>query len=284
MHGYVSGRRRMRARVAAPVLSMLAVLLALPAVAQGAPEGAQLFSQRCASCHTVGQGDRVGPDLMGVLTRREESWVTQFLKSPGAMIDGGDPVANALLQKFNGIRMPDQQLSEEERKGLFAFLRACAEKGSCEPGATGPKLASDASPEEVERGQRLFTGQVALANGGPACIGCHNVRGIGVVGGGTLARDLTFVYARGGERKMTPALQSMDFPLMKDLYGKAPLTEAEQFELKAYLAHVSRDGTPPRKDRDFFYLGFVGLCIALGFIGIVLGGRGRGKDGERGDT
>ncbi|WP_257455207.1 c-type cytochrome [Archangium lipolyticum] len=278
MGTYVPSRRQRRALAVTPALPMLALLAALPAAAQGIPEGAKLFSERCASCHTVGQGDRVGPDLMGVLTRREESWVTTFLKSPGAMIDGGDPVAGELLKKFNGIRMPDQQLSDDERKGLFAFFRDCTEKGSCQPGATGPKLASDATPEEMEHGRQLFEGEVALANGGPACIGCHDVRGIGVVGGGTLARDLTFSFARLGERKMTPALKEMSFPLMKELYGKAPLTDAEQFELKAYLANVSRDGTPPRKDRDFFYLGFVGLGVALGFIGIVLGGRGRAKD------
>ncbi|PTL77736.1 cytochrome C [Vitiosangium sp. GDMCC 1.1324] len=264
--------------MAVAALPMLALLVSLPVAAQGVPEGAQLFSQRCASCHTVGQGDRVGPDLMGVLTRREESWVTTFLKSPGAMIDSGDPVVSGLLKKFNGVRMPDQQLSDDERKGLFAFFRDCADKGSCQPGATGPKLASDASPEEIELGRQLFEGRVALANGGPACIGCHNVRDIGVVGGGTLARDLTFSFARLGERKMTPALKEMAFPLMKELYGKAPLVDAEQYALKAYLAQVSRDGTPPRKDRDFFYLGFVGLGVALGFIGIVLGGRGRAKD------
>ncbi|OJT21151.1 cytochrome C [Archangium sp. Cb G35] len=277
MDTYVLSRRQGRA-LAVAALPMLALLAALPAAAQGVPEGAQLFNQRCASCHTVGQGDRVGPDLMGVLTRREESWVTSFLKSPGAMIDGGDPIANELLGKFNGIRMPDQQLTDDERKGLFAFFRDCAEKGSCQPGDTGPKLASDATPEQIEHGRQLFEGRAALANGGPPCIGCHNVRDIGVVGGGTLARDLTFAYARLGERKLTPALKDMDFPLMKDLYGKAPLTDAEQYEVKAYLASVSRDGTPPRKDRDFFYLGFVGMGVALGFIGIVLGGRGRAKD------
>lgn len=274
---YVPGRRRMRA-LAVAALPMLALLVSLPAAARGVAEGSQLFSQRCATCHSVGQGDRVGPDLMGVLKRREESWVTTFLESPGAAIDSGDPVANELVKKFNNIRMPDQQLTNDERKGLFAFFRDCAEKGSCQAAATGPKLASDATPEEIEHGRQLFEGRVALANGGPACIGCHNVRDIGVVGGGTLARDLTFSFARLGERKMTPALKQMGFPLMKDLYGKAPLTDAEQYDVKAYLAQVSRDGTPPRKDRDFFYLGFVGLGVALGFIGIVLGGRGRSKD------
>ncbi len=74
-----------------------------------------------------------------------------------------------------------------------------------------------------------------------------------------------------------PALKSLDFPLMRELYAKAPLTREEQYALKAYLWSLSRDGTPPRRDRDFVYLGVVGMLVALGFIGLVWGGR---KGGE----
>jgi hypothetical protein len=61
---------------------------------------------------------------------------------------------------------------------------------------------------------------------------------------------------------------------MRELYAKTPLTEEEQYAVKAYLADVSRDGSRPRKDRDFFFLGVVGLIAALGFIGLVWGPRG----------
>jgi mono/diheme cytochrome c family protein len=248
------------------------MLLALPARAEEPSQAAVLFTRRCATCHTLGEGDKIGPDLVGVMDRREEAWLTRFLQSPGALIDAQDPVAVGLVQKFNGVRMPDQQLTDAQRQELFAYFRECTGKGGCKAPVSA-KLASDATPEEIERGQRLFEGREPLAKGGPACAGCHDVRGLGLAGGGTLARELTFAFARLGDRGMTPALAKLDQPLMRELYAQAPLTEAEQYELKAFLAHVSRDGTPRRPDRDFFYLGVVGLFAALGFIGVIRGGR-----------
>ena len=276
MRTQAQGGRPRPARRFVPVIQLLAMLAAPAALAQGAQQGAQLFTQRCASCHTAGEGDRVGPDLRGVLDRRDEAWVTRFIQSPGALIDSGDPVANELLKKFNGIRMPDQSLNDAERASLYAFFRECTAKGgsACKPSAAA-KMGTDATPEEVALGRRLFEGGEPLANGGPACIGCHDVRGIGVAGGGTLGPDLTFTFARKGERGIRPLLATLDSPLMRELYAKAPLTEEEQYAVKAYLADASRDGSKPRKDKDFFFLGVVGLLAALGFIGIVWGPRGK---------
>jgi cytochrome c2 len=276
----LGGRRRPAHRLV-PVIQLLAVLVAPAALAQGAASGARLFTQRCASCHSVGEGDRVGPDLHGVLERRDEAWLTRFIQSPGALIDAGDPVATALLKQFNGIRMPDQALNDTERASLFAFFRDCAAKGrgACKP-SPAAKPGTDATPEEVARGRRLFEGTEALAHGGPACLGCHDVRGIGVAGGGTLGPDLTFAFARRGDRGLSPLLAKLDTPLMRELYAKAPLTEEEQYAVKAYLADTSRDGSKPRRDRDFFFLGVVGLLAALGFIGLVWGPRGKDPHGH----
>lgn len=276
MRTQAQGGRPRPARRFVPVIQLLALLVAPAALAQGAKQGAQLFTQRCASCHSVGEGDRVGPDLHGVLERRDEAWVTRFVQSPGALIDAGDPVANELLKQFNGIRMPDQALNDTERASLYAFFRDCTAKakGACKP-SPASKPGTDATPEEVALGRQLFEGRQALAHGGPACIGCHDVRGAGVAGGGTLGPNLTFTFARQGDRGLSPLLATLDTPLMRELYARAPLTEEEQYAVKAYLADASRDGSRPRKDRDFFFLGVVGLLAALGFIGIVWGPRGK---------
>ncbi|MCP3057941.1 cytochrome c [Myxococcus sp. K38C18041901] len=265
------GRRPRQERTLVPIIPLLALLAAPAALAQStARQGAQLFTQRCATCHSMGEGDRIGPDLHGVLERREEAWVTRFMKSPGALIDSGDPVATELLAKFNGVRMPDQALSDAERDSLFAFIRDCTQKGmgGCKP-SPAEKMGTDATPEEVARGRRLFEGAEPLKNGGAACIGCHDVRGLGVAGGGTLGPNLTFAFARMGEKGMRPALAKLEGPMMGPLYAKAQLDEEEQYAIKAYLADVSRDGSRPRADRDFFYLGLVGMAAVLGFIGVM---------------
>src|SRR3989337_709452 len=43
-------------------------------------------------------------------------------------------------------------------------------------------------------GRALFTGARRLENGGPACMSCHSVAGLGALGGGALGPDLTLAY------------------------------------------------------------------------------------------
>lgn len=230
--------------------------------------GAKLFSQRCASCHTIGEGVRVGPDLNGVLNRRSREWITHFVKSPGAAIDSGDPIASELFSKANGVRMPDQTLAPDELNALFDLFTECTQKGGCKPGTGRPRLGTEATAEEIAIGQALFDGTTPLSNGGPACIHCHSTRGAGLVGGGGLGPDLTFAYARLGERGMHPGLGIANSPLMQGTYAQAPLKSEEAFALEGYLAQLSRDGTLPRRDWSLFGLGFAGLLAALGAIGI----------------
>jgi mono/diheme cytochrome c family protein len=241
-----------------------------PAAAPEEPapsEIALLFGKRCGGCHALGQGDRAGPDLVGVLDRRERAWLSSFIRAPGTAIDRGDPVANELLAKFKGVRMPDQALGDDELAALFEYLDQCTKKGGCALALGKTKKASEATPEEIAIGREFFEGSRSFANGGAPCLSCHNVRGIGLLGGGTLAQDLTFAFARLGEVGTTSALASTPFPLMKDVYGKRPLQDAEAFAVKAFLSEAARDGTPPSEDHGFLYLGVVGLGLSLLTVG-----------------
>src|SRR5499433_3656295 len=44
--------------------------------------GMTLFKKLCAPCHTIGVGDRVGPDLRGVVERRQRTWLARFITAP----------------------------------------------------------------------------------------------------------------------------------------------------------------------------------------------------------
>ena len=251
-----------------------------PPVASPAPggnpdamPGALLFSQRCATCHNIGSGPKVGPDLLGVTTRRSKTWLGTFVRSPGARIDAGDPIATELFSKFAGVRMPDQPLTDEELDGVLAYFTVCTSRGGCQPVATGPKWGTDASEDEIARGRGLFLGRVRLQKGGAPCFACHNVRAQrgsdaneGVMGGGSLGPDLTFVYARLGEKGLSPALDQMSTPVMHAVYGDAPLDASEQFALKAYFANLARDGAYPPRERDFFVVGLEGMGVILGLV------------------
>lgn len=85
-------------------------------------DGKQIFKTNCASCHTVGKGRLVGPDLKNILLRREEDWVRKFIKSSTTMISEGDSVAMALLQEYNFIPMPNQTVNEEEISAILNYV------------------------------------------------------------------------------------------------------------------------------------------------------------------
>src|SRR5262249_11938594 len=46
------------------------------------PPGQALFVKLCAGCHTVGKGDRVGPDLNGVTGRHARAWLSNYIRDP----------------------------------------------------------------------------------------------------------------------------------------------------------------------------------------------------------
>ena len=113
------------------LLVVPAVLLGLASVlpaAGAAPDGAALFRQRCASCHTMTPGARavLGPSLVGVVGRKAGStefnyspalkasniaWteanLNRFLAGPGQMVPGtrmvisvSDPAQRSVIVKF----------------------------------------------------------------------------------------------------------------------------------------------------------------------------------------
>lgn len=80
-----------------------------PAAIQGKLD----FESKCLACHSIGRGKKLGPDLLGVTRRRNDGWLTKWLKSPETML-ASDPDAQALLKEHNGIPMPNQNLADKE--------------------------------------------------------------------------------------------------------------------------------------------------------------------------
>jgi protein SCO1/2 len=86
--------------------------------------GQALFLKACASCHTIGQGDLVGPDLQGVTVRRDRAWLSQFMRRPDVMRAKQDPIALALSAKYEGVSMPNLGLSETDVSDLLAYVES----------------------------------------------------------------------------------------------------------------------------------------------------------------
>jgi len=93
-------------------------------VMEGRQAGSAMFAKLCAGCHTVGKGDRVGPDLDGLTRRRSRAWISEFLIDPIKMRARQDPIALALAAKFPGVRMPYLQIHASDATDLIAYINA----------------------------------------------------------------------------------------------------------------------------------------------------------------
>ena len=89
-----------------------------------ADRGAYLFRTRCAACHTVGRGDSVGPDLLGVSRVRDHDWLARFIATPDKMVADGDPVATSLYAKYRQVQMPNLRLGDPDVAALIRYLDA----------------------------------------------------------------------------------------------------------------------------------------------------------------
>jgi mono/diheme cytochrome c family protein len=219
---------------------MLIAFIAVPVHA--AVDPAALFTKKCTSCHTYGQGDKVGPDLKGVTSRRSPIWLTTWIRSSEQLIKSGDSTAVALFQKYKRERMPDQNFSAEELDALVGYIAAGGPETTEAPRS---RHATMATPAEVARGRELFMGTVSTRNGGASCSSCHMVREYPAVRRATLGGDLTHIYSRFQDGGLTTFLKQPCFPRVgKD--GKPVLSEDEAFSIKAFLRQVDRDAASPR--------------------------------------
>ncbi len=199
-------------------------------VAQNAA-GEAIFQQKCTACHTIGHGAGVGPDLQGVTSRRERGWLTRWLTAPDRMLAAKDTMAVALLREYKDIPMPNLGLSEVEVGSLLSYLGGSGVPGpSASNGSAAPPPVGDPMI-----GKTMFTGVTRLQKGGPPCMACHSIAGIGVLGGGVLGPDLTLVSKKYGDTGLASVLATTPFPTMNPIFSRHPLTREEQRHLRAFL-------------------------------------------------
>jgi len=88
-----------------------------------ADQGQYLFKTHCAACHTIGHGDNVGPDLLGVTERRTPAWLERFIRIPDKVLAEHDATAEALFVKYKQVNMPALGLGGGDVKLLVEYLK-----------------------------------------------------------------------------------------------------------------------------------------------------------------
>lgn len=89
--------------------------------------GQALFQKACATCHTIGAGVRVGPDLKDVALRREKRWLNDYLIAPDKMRKQGDRIATELADAYPGVVMPNLGLAENDVTDLLSYIQTRSE-------------------------------------------------------------------------------------------------------------------------------------------------------------
>lgn len=244
------------------LLSLVGVaLLALfgaPALAQDAESGEETYQTFCAGCHGA---DGLGipgafPPLVDNANALDAAYVAEVtrngLSGPievnGVAYDGNMPALTSL---------DDGQIAD-----VVAFLATNFAGAAVDtPATTTPPPAGSGDPV---RGEALFLGSTRFEAGGAACASCHSAGGRGSLGGQSMGPDLTNVLdGYGGEAGLSGVLAAPAFPVMRELYARAPLTAAERADLAAYFR--TQAGQENRDSGDaLFVMGLVGAGVLFG--------------------
>jgi mono/diheme cytochrome c family protein len=85
--------------------------------------GKELFTNNCASCHSVTDEVLVGPGLKGVTARRTIEWITPWVNNPQKVIASGDKYAVDLFNKFGQAQMTAfPNFKSEDVKAILSYI------------------------------------------------------------------------------------------------------------------------------------------------------------------
>ncbi len=258
----------MRTKLFKPIPSLLIILLIFIAGCSSrynasALDGQSIFSSNCSACHTIGGGNLAGPDLKGVTEQQTQDWLVNFISNPDYVITSGDPTANNLLREYNYVVMPNMGLTNQQILAVITYLQKESSL-TVRPTPVGTP-AGNLLQGNPANGKAIFLGFVHLKNGAPFCIGCHNIDDTGILGGGTLAPNLTNAYTIYGDAGLEGILSNLPFLTMRPIYANNSLTLQEKADLRAFMKSVA--GTPQVNKEPLIILISLGgfVIIMLGF-------------------
>ncbi len=244
----------------------IVLILVTAAGLVSAKTGEEIYSQKCSGCHTIGGGDVAGPDLAGITGKRDREWLIRVIVEPDKLAKENDPIMAELISKY-GYQMPNLGVTREEAELILEFL---SQFSAGDGGQVDETPSPEITPEEEETvagnpdsGRMLFIGEKPFENSGAPCISCHSVRSAGI-NGGNLAKDLSDLYSRLGEKGTYGAVKSLQFPVMIDVYAGKGLTDEEVADLVAFF----REAEQGRAEADIYPL--TGFAVFL--IGIIVAG------------
>ena len=96
-------------------------------------DAGKFFTKTCTQCHTIGGGDKIGPDLAGLSKRRSVDWIVKFVNYPSGMIEGDeeeegyekpDPIAVKLYAAYKPQMMAEQEMTKAQVEAVLKYIDA----------------------------------------------------------------------------------------------------------------------------------------------------------------
>lgn len=131
--------------------------------------GKEVFERNCLACHTVGGGDRIGPDLAGIHERREHDWLVKWIDDPIGM-GKTDPIGQKLVADWNNVPMSDSNLPPEQIDHVLQYLVYASQ--------AGVETAVEEAPMELTEAQFDDAKGIYFDR----CAGCHGTLRAGATG------------------------------------------------------------------------------------------------------
>jgi cytochrome c551/c552 len=80
-----------------------------------------IYNAKCFACHKLTSEKLVGPGWKGVTDRRSPEWIMNFITNTQVMLDK-DLEAQSLMVTCV-VRMPNQDLTDEQARQMLEFMR-----------------------------------------------------------------------------------------------------------------------------------------------------------------
>ena len=259
----------MKAALAAAVVA-LGSCVGLAAAAGGpAEQGQTLFQAKCTSCHTLGGGDAVGPDLKGIVDTVDPETVRRFIAEPDKLIAEGDPAVKALVAKYHGIQMPNLGLTAADVGALVAYLETQGTAATTTTTATTTTATeTTAAQGDAAAGKDLFTGGKASRTAARRASRATRSPARARSAAARLGPTLTGAYEKyGGAKGFAAVLTTIPFKTMVPVYEDHAITKQEAASLAAYLATTS--GDEPSSSRTWLLV-VLGVAVTAGLLALAL--------------
>lgn len=108
------------------IISFLFLSFIFSANNVSAADGAKIFKQNCAVCHSLGTNKLTGPGLAGIASRAPgDEWLKKWIKNSDALRKSGDAYAIKVYNDNNQVPMSAFEfLSDEELTALVEYIKA----------------------------------------------------------------------------------------------------------------------------------------------------------------